>query len=85
MKKVIMGTVDDIDLQDGGQAKIATVTDGDGQINGLFVRIQSWDETESKLKPGEKRTKANAYQHTEFNKLIKVGRKVKITIETEGK
>jgi hypothetical protein len=47
-KFIIEGTVgaDDLSVEDGGAARIATVEpDGDdGNESGIFVRVQSWDE-----------------------------------------
>jgi hypothetical protein len=46
MKHVIEGTVeaDDISVEDGGCARIATIGPDDGKESGIFVRIQSWDD-----------------------------------------
>lgn len=59
---------DEIETEDGGQAKIITVAplkpDYDDE-SGMFVRIQSWDEST---------------KHEQFSRFV--GRKVLITIET---
>lgn len=37
---------EEIDIEDGGQALIFTATQDDEEdIDGMFVRVQSWDET----------------------------------------
>jgi hypothetical protein len=40
----------EVKREDGGQALIATIDDGSDEDTGIFVRLQSWDEsTEHKL------------------------------------
>ena len=45
---------DEIDTEDGGQAKIFTASEDDLD-NGMFVRVCSWDED---------------VEHSEFNKFV---------------
>lgn len=57
MKTIIINTTlrgDEINTEDGGQAKIFTASPDDNE-NGLFINICSWDENK---------------EHTDFNKLI---------------
>ena len=44
-----------VDSEDGGKALICTFVDKPDEPAGLFVRVQSWDESK---------------EHTDFNKLI---------------
>lgn len=46
---------EDIENEDGGCAKIITFDNEDNEMNGMFVRIQSWDET---------------LKHEDFNKFL---------------
>jgi hypothetical protein len=46
--------VDDIEVEDGGQANIIVLSENDEEENGIYVRIVSWDETK---------------MHKEFKKL----------------
>lgn len=48
MRKIIIGDFvapEEIETQDGGQAKIFELSPDPLQRNGFFVRLQSWDET----------------------------------------
>lgn len=45
----------DIAIEDGGRAKIIQIDAGDGNDNGMFIGLHSWDET---------------LQHKDFNDLI---------------
>ncbi len=66
--QVLVGELhaDDIRSEDGGCARIATL-DPVGQGR-LFVRIQSWDESEES-------------PHPEFERLIEPGCRYRVTIE----
>lgn len=58
---------DNLQVEDGGQAIIATIGGNGPEERGVFVRIQSWDETR---------------EHAEMNKLLGKKIKVTIeTIE----
>jgi hypothetical protein len=86
---VIEGTVEavDIDIEDGGAARIATVSPdatGDKDVSGIFIRVQSWDE---EFAIG----KTDVPSHPDFEKLFGtvcdhrsqlIGKKrVRVTIE----
>lgn len=45
----------EVDVEDGGQAMIATITEPTDTDNGMFIRIQSWDEQ---------------LEHKEFKKFV---------------
>jgi len=45
----------DIETEDGGQAKIIAMSQSPEEDNGMFVKIQSWDET---------------LKHEEFEKFV---------------
>jgi len=56
----------DINVEDGGMAKIATLYQGEDIENGIFVRVQSWSEEKS---------------HQQFDDLIKPGKSFRVIIE----
>ena len=57
----------DVEIEDGGQAMIITVVDEkDNKDNGVFVRLQSWDDTKT---------------HEELKKLIGKKVKIVISSE----
>lgn len=70
-KLVYEATIDgeDIATEDGGQAKIATISaDNDSfDTDGVFFRFQSWCE--------------GGASHPVFDSLVKPGRRVRITLE----
>jgi hypothetical protein len=73
VKKIIRSTIekDDIKTEDGGMAKIATIYTGAGPDDtepGMFIRIQSYHESEKPV-------------HPEFDELLVPGKRIKITIE----
>jgi hypothetical protein len=72
-KLVYEATIDgeDISTEDGGQAKIATITEDNDDTDGVFFRFQSWCEK-------------GALDHTfhpVFDALVKPGKRVRITLE----
>lgn len=70
MKTILEGTLELESIDDGGQARICRL---DGE-NGLFVRVQSWDESaEDEL--GEDANRG----HVELRRFE--NKKVRITIE----
>jgi hypothetical protein len=56
-KHIIEGQIfrADVQTEDGGQAKIVTLAQHPEDENGMFVKIQSWDET---------------LKHEEFEKFV---------------
>jgi hypothetical protein len=42
--KVVIEAVPEVNVEDGGCAKIAEICEDDNQDNGVFVRFQSWSE-----------------------------------------
>ena len=58
----------EVDIEDGGCAKIITLTNENEDIDGLFLRVHSWIDN------------PEIDKHIDFDKFL--DRKVKITIET---
>jgi hypothetical protein len=79
MKKIIKGVFDKVTIEDGGAAKITQVldTEDDEVDSNFFIKVQSWDELHYN---GDGNGKPN---HAEFDALVKEGRRVTITIDTE--
>jgi hypothetical protein len=44
MKKIFEGILENDRVEDGGQAVLPNLNEGETPNNGMFVRIQSWDE-----------------------------------------
>lgn len=65
---------DAIEVEDGGQALIATL--GDSEDEGLFVKIQSWTNLLDRYKYDDS---ALATMHPDFAELA--GKRVRVTIE----
>jgi hypothetical protein len=59
----------DINVEDGGSAKIAVLTPNniEDPDNGIFIRFHSWRENDT--------------DHSEFDTLIQPGKRYKVTIE----
>lgn len=69
-KLVYVGQVSDIRVEDGGQAKIASIYDNsDSEDAGIFFRFQSWAEG------------GGVNDHPILDGLVKAGTKVRITLE----
>ena len=67
-KYVLEGDIDDLSIEDGGQAQIMTIYPGDeNKDEGLFVRIQSWCE--------------GGNSHPEMD-ILKKSKRLRVTIET---
>lgn len=65
MKKVFIGKLEIESVDDGGQARIATINDENPDPHEeMFVRVQSWDE---------------GLEHAQF-KLFE-GKRVRVTVE----
>lgn len=62
----------EVDVEDAGMAKIATLTPGEGDPSAMFVRLQSWDDPSERGQDGDP-------VHPTFDELL--GRRVRVTVE----
>ncbi len=62
-------TIESIDIEDSGCAKILHISDGTQSDDGLFIRLQSWKDDKN---------------HEAFDSLVNgalEGKKIKVTVE----